>query len=71
MSDAVGRNQGPPHQSDLSQVMAHGPALSQAFGPRLGALLMIFAIVKARRGPLGVIAVVMTVATAVYHVFWK
>src|ERR1041384_6028643 len=53
MSDSAipGRQKGPPPESDLSQVIAHGPALSTAYGRYLGALLMLFAIAKARRGP--------------------
>ncbi len=59
---------GPPTESDLSQVIAHGPALSQAYGPRIGALLLLFAIAKARRGTFGITAAIGIVGTALYHV---
>jgi hypothetical protein len=65
------RTKGPPLESDLSQVIAHGPALSAAYGRFLGATLMMFAIAKARRGPLGYLAGLGVAATALYHAFWK
>jgi hypothetical protein len=65
------RIKGPPTETDLSQVMAHGPALSQAYGPRLGALLLLFAIAKARTGPLGITAAIGIVGTALYHLLLK
>jgi hypothetical protein len=46
-----------PGESDLSQILAHGPAYCAAFGRPIGALLMFFAIAKARRG-------IMSIATA-------
>lgn len=48
----------PPMQSDLSQVLAHGPAMSQAFGPFLGGFLLFTAILKSRRGAIGIGAAV-------------
>jgi hypothetical protein len=73
MSDSAisGRQKGPPLESDLSQVIAHGPALSTAYGRYLGALLMLFAIAKARRGPLGYATVIGVAATALYHMLWR
>jgi hypothetical protein len=56
MSEAPRRSKGPPPESDLSQVMAHGAALSQAYGKYLGALLLLIAISKTRRGALGILA---------------
>jgi hypothetical protein len=51
--------------------MAHGPALCAAYGRFWGAVIMMLAITKARRGPIGIAAGAIMVATAVYHVFWK
>jgi hypothetical protein len=36
--------------SNLSQVLSHGPAYRQAYGPLLGAVLMLVAINKTSRG---------------------
>lgn len=66
-----GRTKESPLESDLSQVIAHGPALSAAYGRTLGALLMMFAIAKARRGPLGIVTAAGVAVTAIYHAFWK
>lgn len=57
-------------QSDLSQVMAHGPAYREAYGRLLGAILMLFAIAKTRRGPLGIATLAGVIATF-YHIYWK
>jgi hypothetical protein len=46
-------NTGP---SDLSQVLAHGPAVSTAYGKRLGFMLMMFALMKTRTGMTRIIA---------------
>ena len=46
---------------DLSQVLAHGPALSSAYGRGWGGFLMLAAICKASRRPLG-IATILTLA---------
>jgi hypothetical protein len=56
-------------QSDLSQVLAHGPALSTAYGPIWGGVLMLAAIMKVSRGPVGIAAAVTIVFTAIYN-FW-
>jgi hypothetical protein len=67
-SDTVPRRlKGPPTESDLSQVMAHGPALCQAYGRFWGAVLMIIAITKARRGPLGYATIITVLGGAAYH----
>jgi hypothetical protein len=58
-----------PRQSDLSQILAHGPALSTAYGPIWGGMLMLAAIMKVSRGPVGIAAAVMIVFTAIYN-FW-
>jgi hypothetical protein len=71
MSSVAGRNKGPPSQSDLSQAIAHGPALSQAYGPRLGALLLLVAIMKARSGPVGIAAGASFAVYALYQMFLK
>lgn len=56
-------------ESDLSQVLAHGPALSFAYGRMWGGLLMLAAILRASRGPLGLAAAV-TVAGGILWRFW-
>ena len=56
-------------ESDLSQVLAHGPALSFASGRAWGGLLILVAILKASRGPLGFAAAV-TVAGGVLCRIW-
>jgi hypothetical protein len=72
MSDiASPRRKEPPPESDLSQVMAHGPALSAAYGRFWGTVLMLVAITKARRGPLGFGAAASLVLAIFYHTFWK
>jgi hypothetical protein len=72
MSEPVPRRpKEPPPESDLSQLMAHGPALCQAYGRFWGAIIMMFAIAKARRGPLGIATVVTVMAGVVYNVFWR
>ncbi len=58
-------------ESDLSQVMAHGPALCAAYGPRLGAFIMVLAIAKSRRGSLGIMTAVCVLGTTIYQMFWK
>jgi hypothetical protein len=47
--------------------MAHGPALCQAYGRFWGAVLMIIAITKARRGPLGYATIITVLGGAAYH----
>jgi hypothetical protein len=56
-------------ESNLSQVLAHGPAMSMAYGKLLGGLIMMTAILKASRGPLGIIAAISVVGTLAYR-FW-
>jgi hypothetical protein len=56
-------------ESDLSQVLAHGPALSAAYGRYMGAAIMMAAIMKASRGPLGIIAAISVIATVAYR-YW-
>jgi hypothetical protein len=58
-------------QSDLAQVLSHGPAHSQSYGKVLGALLMLFAITKTRRGPVGIAAAATFAMTIFYNIFWK
>jgi hypothetical protein len=60
-----------PAESDLSQILSHGPAYCAAYGRPLGALLMLFAITKARRGPIGIAAAATFVMTFFYNVFLK
>jgi hypothetical protein len=55
--------------SDLSQVLSHGPALSVAYGRLWGGLLMLAAILRASRGPLGFAAAV-TLAGGILFRFW-
>jgi hypothetical protein len=54
-------------ESDLSQILAHGPAMRDAYGKTWGGLLMLVAIMKASRGPIGIIAAVIAVCTLVYR----
>lgn len=68
---APSRRKGPTPESDLSQVIAHGPALCNSYGRFLGAILMMFAIAKARRGPLGYVALAGVALTVIYRAFWK
>jgi hypothetical protein len=58
-----------PSECDLSQVLAHGPALSLAYRKAWGGLLMLVAIMKANRGPIGIAAAV-TLICAVAHKLW-
>jgi hypothetical protein len=56
-------------QSDLSQVMSHGPALCAAYGRFWGAVIMMLAITKARRGPLGIAAGVTFFGYGIYRIW--
>ena len=56
-------------ESDLSQVLAHGPALSSAFGRIIGSLLVLVAVLKTSRGPIGWAAII-TVALTVAYKLW-
>lgn len=51
--------------------MAHGPALCQAYGRYLGAFLMLVAITKARRGTIGILAVVGILGSFIYRMYLK
>jgi hypothetical protein len=57
-------------ESDLSQVLAHGPALSLAYGKTLGGVLMLVAILKVSRGSIG-IAAAMSAVGMIACKFWK
>jgi hypothetical protein len=57
-----------PDESDLSQILAHGPAFCAAFGRPIGALLMFFAIAKARRGIMGVATAISLAGTFFYNI---
>jgi hypothetical protein len=63
-------NDEPRPESDLSQVLSHGPALSFAYGRAWGGLLILVAILKASRGPLGV-AAALTVAAGFLFRLWS
>lgn len=56
-------------ESDLSQVLAHGPALSEAYGRIIGSVLVLAAVLKTSRGPLGV-AALLTVAVTILYKLW-
>jgi len=72
MSETVPRrSKEPPTESDLSQVLAQGPAFCEAYGPRLGALIMILAISKTRRGYFGITAGVSILGSILYHLLLK
>lgn len=70
INEIVKRSKETPAQSDLSQVMAHGPAYREAYGRLLGAILMLFAMAKTRRGPLG-IATLAGALAAIYQIYLK
>lgn len=57
-------------ESDLSQVLAHGPALSAAYGRIGGGFLMLAAILKASKGPLGVATAFTVVITVIYKLWF-
>jgi hypothetical protein len=65
------KRKAPPVESDLSQILAHGPAYREAYGRPLGALLLTFAISKTRRGSIGIAAAATFVMTVFYNVFLK
>jgi hypothetical protein len=54
-------------ESDLSQILRHGPAMSAAYGKTWGGLLMLVAIVKASRGRLGIATAVIAIVAVVYR----
>jgi hypothetical protein len=72
MSETVPRRpKDPTPESDLSQILSHGPAYCAAYGRTLAALLILVAITKARRGPIGITAAASVMLTFFYHAFWK
>jgi hypothetical protein len=72
MSDAVPRRgKGPPPESDLSQLIAHGPALRDAHGRYIGAAIMVFALAKARRGPVGIATAFTVISGIAYHLLMR
>ncbi len=58
-------------ESELSQILAHAHACRQAFGPYIGALIVIVTIIKARPGYVGVASTVSILGGIMYHAFWK
>jgi hypothetical protein len=60
----------PPGESELSQILAHARACREAFGPYLGALVVIVTVIKTRPGYFGVASAVSIASGIVYH-FWK
>ena len=60
----------PPVECELSQVMGHAPALSQALGPRWAVLVLLFGLAKTRYGSFG-IATIVTAVGGVAFTFWK
>jgi hypothetical protein len=61
----------PPPDSEINQVLSHGAAYREAYGRPLGALIILFAVNKARSGPLGIASAASCVALVVYHTFLK
>jgi hypothetical protein len=57
----------PPVECELSQVIAHAPALSQALGPRLAALVLMFGLAKTRYGSFGIAAIVTAMGGIAYN----
>ncbi|WP_315805070.1 hypothetical protein [Bradyrhizobium sp. SZCCHNS3002] len=55
----------------MSQILAHAHACRQAFGPYIGALIVIVTIIKARPGYVGVASTVSILGGIMYHAFWK
>lgn len=60
----------PSAECELSQVMAHATQLSQALGPRLAAVVLMFGLAKTRYGSFG-IATIVTAVGGVAFTFWK
>ena len=63
MSDVLPARKKPP-ESDISQVLAHGPALCASYGRFIGGLLILVALAKARPGTLGLAFVITAASTA-------
>jgi hypothetical protein len=53
----------------LRQVLADGPAYSTHYGKLWGGLIMLVAITKVRRGPVGIMAGITFVGAVIYN-FW-
>jgi hypothetical protein len=57
-------------ESDLSQVLSHGPAMSTAYGKTWGGLIMLAAIMKASRGPVGIATAITLICTVAYKLWF-
>jgi hypothetical protein len=53
-------------ESELSQVLAHAATVGATYGRGWGGLILLVAIIKATRGPLGLAALATVLVTAVY-----
>ena len=71
MSDPPKPVKATPSVSDLSQVLSHGPAYREAYGQFLGAVLMLVAISKTRRGTLGIAAAATAVITMALKSYFR
>jgi hypothetical protein len=58
-------------EADLSQILRHGPAMRIAYGKALGSLIMLAAIMKANRGPMGMAAGIALTCTVAYRLLSK
>lgn len=58
-------------EADLSQVLRHGPAMSIAYGKALGSMILLAAIMKANRGPMGMAASIALTCTVAYRLLSK
>ena len=70
-SETVPRRLKPPVESELSQILAHARACREAFGPYLGALVVVVTVVKARQGYVGIATFVSVAGTVAYNMFLK
>jgi len=59
----------PPSESELSQILAHARACREAFGPYIGAFVVIVTVIRARPGYFGVASAISLVS--VFYHFWK
>jgi hypothetical protein len=55
----------PPGECELSQVMAHAPALSHALGPWRATLILLVGLAKTRFGSLGIATIITAVGGVV------
>jgi hypothetical protein len=53
-------------ESELSQVLAHAATIGAIYGRGWGGLILLVAIIKATRGPLGLAALATVLVTALY-----